>query len=195
MVKIRQNFHHKNMKKSLLILSVILLLFLARGEASAYEQASGSSASLNSFVAENEIDNREKVLRDYLISRNSPLAPHAGTFIATADKYNLDWRLVVSISGLESGFGKHQPTGSHNGWGWGYSNGTVKHFHSWDEAIEEISYGLRHRYLKEIPYSDPYIIGPTYAASPTWAVRVTNFMNQIEIYRQNNAKSALALAL
>lgn len=184
------------MKKSLLIFSVLLLLFLTGGEANAQYLASGSSASLNSLVmSENEIDNREKMLKEFLISRNSPLADHAGTFIKTADKYNLDWKLVVSISGLESGFGKNQPAGSHNGWGWGYNNGSVKHFTSWDEAIEEISYGLRNRYLKEIPYSDPYIIGPTYAASPTWAVRVTNFMNQIERYRQNNAKSSLALAL
>lgn len=183
------------MKKSLLFLSVLLLLFLNRGEASAYEQSSGSSATLTSYIDEVEIDNREKILREFLVSRNSPLAPHAGTFIKAADEHNLDWRLVVSISGLESGFGKHQPAGSHNGWGWGYNGGTVKHFHSWDEAIEEISYGLRHRYLKEIPYSDPYVIGPNYAASPTWAVRVTNFMNQIEAYRQSNATSTLALAL
>lgn len=178
-----------------LIFGFIIFAFICGGEALAYEQASGSSATLNNEIARVKIDNRARILEKFLLDRKSPLAPHANTFVEAADKYNLDWRLVASIAGLESSFGIHQPAGSHNGWGWGYNNGTVKHFDSWDEAIEEISKGLRENYLKDRPYSDPYIIGPTYAASPTWAVRVTNFMNQIEYYKINNAATTLALAL
>lgn len=182
------------MKKVLIILVAISLLAISRGQAYA-QVASGSSAELVSPVTLRAVDNRAQILRDYLIMKNSPLAPHAQTFIDSADKYNLDWRLVVSISGLESGYGKHQPAGSHNGWGWGYSGGTVKHFETWDEAIEEISRGLRQNYLKDRTESDPYVIGPTYAASPTWAIRVTGFMNQLEAYRMRNAKFTLALSL
>lgn len=175
-----------------LVLSIFMLLAMG-SEASAQTIASGSSAKLKSPIIENEFDHRARVLQDFLSEQNSPLAEHADTFIHTADKYNLDWRLVVSIAGLESGFGKHRPIGSHNGWGWGYNNGTVKHFESWDEAIEEISRGIRENYLYDREDSDPYVIGPKYAASPTWAQRVTYFMNNIETYRINNAVSTLTL--
>ena len=183
------------MKKSLLIIFGFLVLsYLGRGSAMA-NYTPGSSAKLKSEVVKSETDHRAQILESYLKDIDSPLAPHAGKFVETADKYNLDWKLVVSIAGLESGYGKHQPTGSYNGWGWGYNNGSVKYFVSWDEAIEEISRGLRQGYLKEIEESDPYIIGPTYAASPTWAVRVAYFMDKLEGYRTRNATSTLTLAL
>lgn len=184
------------MKKFPLILTVLILLFLGSvSDAGAYRLASGSSAALKTEVSITQPDPRIKVLEDYLNEYDSPLAPHAKSFVEASDKYNLDWRLLVSIAGLESGYGKHLPANSHNGWGWGYNNGTVKHFVSWDVAIEEISRGLREGYLKEIEYSDPYIIGPTYASSPTWAVRVTHHMDKIEGYKMRNATSTLALTL
>lgn len=183
------------MKKSLTILTLVILLLLTSKSNASAQAASGSSAALVSPIIVNPMDNRAQILKDYLTLQGSPLADSAQTFIDSADKYNIDWKLVVSISGLESGYGKHQPANSYNGWGWGYSNGSVKHFTSWDEAIEEISKGLRENYLKEDMKSDPYLIGPKYAASPTWAVRVTGFMNQLEAYKMRNAKSTLALAL
>ena len=183
------------MKKSLLIIFGFLVLIFASAQSAMASYTPGTSAKLLSEVVVKKHDHRAQILEAYLNDYGSPLAPHANTFVETADKYNLDWRLVVSISGLESGYGKHQPLGSHNGWGWGYNNGTVKHFASWDEAIEEISRGLREGYLKEIEQSDPYIIGPTYAASPTWAVRVAYFMDRLEGYRHRNATSTLTLAL
>lgn len=180
--------------RKLIFLTVILALFtFSKGESFAFENASGSSATLKSPFVEQEVDHRAKILKEFLEQYNSPLAPHANTFIESADKHNLDWRLVASIAGLESTFGKHRPIGSHNGWGWGYNNGTVLHFESWDAAIEEISRGLRENYLFDREESDPYVIGPKYAASPTWAQRVTYFMNQIETYRINNSVSTLTL--
>ena len=184
------------MKKFPIILIVaVVLLLKAHGTSLAYNQASGSSAVLVSPIMVKPMDNRAQILRDYLNMQGSPLADSAQTFVDSADRYNLDWKLVASIAGLESTYGKHTPAGSYNGWGWGYSNGTVKHFDSWDEAIEEISKGIRQNYLKDNLESDPYMIGPTYAASPTWATRVTYFMNQIDAYKSRNAKSTLALAL
>lgn len=171
-----------------------MLILLSTGHAMA-NFTPGASAMLRSDIVENEPDHRAQILESYLDANGSPLAPHAKTFVQQADKYNLDWRLLVSIAGLESTYGKHIPANSYNGWGWGYNNGTVKHFSSWDEAIEEISRGLREGYLKEVEGSDPYTIGPTYAASPTWAVRVTYFMNRLEEYKARNATSTLALTL
>ena len=170
------------MKKFQIISLAILLLFLSKGDSLAFGEASGSSAVLNSTIEDKT-------------PYNSPLASYASDFVKSADKYNLDWRLVASIAGLESTFGKHVPASSYNGWGWGIYGNNVTRFNSWEDGIETISKGLRERYLGENPESNPYIIGPTYAASPSWAQRVTFFMNRMEAYRIRNAKSTLALAL
>ncbi|OGH47155.1 MAG: hypothetical protein A3A51_02030 [Candidatus Levybacteria bacterium RIFCSPLOWO2_01_FULL_39_10] len=185
------------MKLSLTIFILFILLLTSTGASYAYDQSttSAQSAKLASVVEVRQVDNRAEVLRDFLALYNSPLAPYAEDFVDSADRYNLDWRLVASIAGLESGFGKNIPTDSYNGWGWGIYGDNVKRFNSWEEGIETISKGLRENYLGENPESNPYLIGPKYAASPTWAQRVAFFMNKIEQYRVNNAKSTLALAL
>lgn len=171
------------------------MLILSTGDSYAHFPASGSSAKLESDLIPMVLDERAKILEGFLQEYDSPLAPYAGDFIKYADEYDLDWRLVASIAGLESTFGKRIPYNSYNGWGWGVYGDNVIRFESWSEGIETISAGIRTRYLKNGQYSDPYVIGPTYAASPTWAVRVTFFMNKMEEYRLKNAKSTLALAL
>ena len=183
------------MKKILTIISISILLLISTGKSYAVEQASGSSATLESTVAPKSFDNRVEVLEGFLLQYDSPLAPYANDFIKYADKYSLDWRLVASIAGLESTFGKHIPVNSYNGWGWGVYGDNVIRFATWPDGIETISKGLRERYLKDRQESDPYFIGPTYAASPTWAQRVSYFMEKMEEYRLRNAKSTLALAL
>ena len=40
------------------------------------------------------------------------------------------------------------------------------------KLLKKFQKDLEKTILKRIEESDPYIIGPTYAASPTWAVRV-----------------------
>ncbi len=175
-------------------IAVILLLLLGRGYSYAFEEA-GASATLDSPVVEKQPDQRVKILEGFLQEFDSPLAENAQDFIRTADQYNLDWKLVASIAGLESTFGKQIPYNSYNAWGWGVYGNNVIRFTSWTQGIETISKGLRERYLKEKIESDPYFIGPTYAASPTWAQRVSYFMNKMEEYRIQNAKSTLALAL
>ncbi|MBI2621595.1 MAG: glucosaminidase domain-containing protein [Candidatus Levybacteria bacterium] len=186
------------MKKFQAIVSfvlVILMLSKVSGDSYAFEQASGSSATLNPTITQKPVDNRTEILEGFLESYGSPLAPYAADFVESADKYSLDWRLVASIAGLESTFGKNIPYNSYNGWGWGVYGNNVIRFASWSEGIETISKGLRQNYLGENPDSNPYLIGHRYAASPTWAQRVTFFMNRIEAYRLRNGKSTLALAL
>ncbi len=177
-----------------LVFSFAFLLFISKGESYAAQLAFASSASLKSEVAKLPFDNRVEVLESFLAEYDSPLAPFASDFIKYADRYSLDWRLVASIAGLESTFGKNIPYNSYNGWGWGVYGDNVIRFSSWSEGIETISKGLREGYLKDREYSDPYFIGPTYAASPTWAQRVTFFMVKMEEYRLRNGKSTLALA-
>lgn len=154
-----------------------------------------TSAKLININNSYESDPRVKILTQYLTKHDSPLVDSAHTFVEAADKYNLDWKLVASISGLESSFGIHIPYNSYNGWGWGVYGDNVIRFKSWDEAIWTISQALREKYLKDNPISDPYLIGPTYASSPTWAVRVDSIMNQIHEFEVLNAKDQLSISI
>jgi hypothetical protein len=137
----------------------------------------------NSFVT---TDPRVLALRQYLIDYNSPMYPYAGVFISEADKYGLDWRLLVAISGVESAFGRLIPPGSHNGWGWkGDPTRDWSHFTSWTHAIEVITAGLALGYGIELT---PFQIEPTYCPpcgrtpSHPWANGVTRFMNEMDEY-------------
>lgn len=129
------------------------------------------------------VDKRAQVLKDYLVKYNSPLENNAQDFIDAADQYGLDWRLVVSIAGVESTFGKNIP-GGFNGWGWGVYGDNAIYFKSWREAIYTISRGLRENYVDR-GYTEPYSMNKIYAASPNWGRNVTFFMNDLEKYTQN----------
>lgn len=147
-----------------------------------------SAATFNPSEDELKTDNRAKILKAFLQKWDSPLAEHAQTFVDSADRYNLDWKFVAAISGLESGFGKAIPVGSYNGWGWGIYGDNTHSFQSWDDGIETVSKGLRTRYIGEGKKGDIYAIGKMYASSPTWAVRVQGFMNQIDRFAQDFEK-------
>ena len=141
-------------------------------------EATGKLASSVSMV-----DTRVEKLRMFLEFHSSPLARDAQHFIEEADRLSLDWRLVPAIAGTESTFGKHVPTSSYNGWGWGIptgaSSGVV--FASWEEGITRVSEGLKHTYVDRGARSVESI-GRIYAASPHWATRVRFFMEKIESF-------------
>jgi len=164
-----------------LILSLILLSNIS--PVYAQEFSAGSSAALLKPSNQKTSDSRVRILREYLEKYNSPLVPYAGTFVENADKYNLDWKLVAAISGVESTFGREIPNDSYNGWGWGIYGDNMIRFSSWTEGIQTISEGLRTKYMNQWGAKDVYQIGKLYAASPTWAQRVEYFMNSIEDYK------------
>jgi len=129
-------------------------------------------------------DPRIIAMEEFLESYDSPLTPHSRTFINEADQYGLDWRLVASISGVESAFGELIPPGSYNGWGWkGDPTQEWSHFSGWDEAIATVTRGLALGYGITLT---PFDIEPTYCPpcgrnpEHAWANGVTNYMNQLE---------------
>ena len=132
-----------------------------------------------------KVDPRTKILKAYLAKYHSPLEDNAADFIEAADKYDLDWRLLPSITGVESTFGKHVPGGSdpkytsYNGWGWGVYGTQAIYFKSWREGIFSVSEGLRKNYVGK-GLTDPYQINRVYAASPTWGAHVTYFLNDLD---------------
>lgn len=176
-----------------LLSSVTTLSFPTK--VSANTAATSAVLSTPNELLEKADDNRAQILREYLEKRNSPLAPYAKTFINEADKNDLDWRLVASISGLESSFGIHIPAYSFNGWGFGIYGDNVKRFESWDEGISVVSKALREDYMNKWGAENVYDIGKRYAASPTWAVRVQYFINSIDEFEKDKSRTTLALSL
>lgn len=181
------------MKKIILFLTLIFLL--SNSNVFADEKASGSSAKIQIKIEDSTPDYRVKVLESYLKQYDSPLTPQARTFVRYADQYNLDWRLVAAISGVESTFGQQIPYNSYNGWGWGIYGTNSIYFASWDDAIKTVSQGLRQNYIDRWGATNVYEIGRFYAASPTWASRVDYLMGTIADFELRNPQSTLSLSL
>ena len=184
------------MGKILVVISTLFLIALFSGKGVyAAEIAAGSSAALLKPIVEKAPDSRTAILRNFLKQYNSPLTPFASTFVEIADKYNLDWKLVAAISGVESTFGRQIPHESFNGWGWGVYGTNVIRFSSWDDGIETVSEGLRTNYLNKWGARDVYEIGRFYAASPTWAQRVDYFMRKIDELKDKKLAQSLSISL
>ena len=182
------------MKTLFLLILLIVIALISNGKTYA-QNASGSSASLESTLSVKKEDIRVKIISSFLEKHSSPLAYYAKDFVQTADLYDLDWRLVASISGVESTFGKHIPYNSYNGWGWGVYGNNVIYFSSWTDGIETVSRGLRENYINKWGATDVYEIGRIYAADPNWASKVDFFMQKITEFQYQNLTNDLSISL
>jgi len=131
-------------------------------------------------------DARTIAMFNFLIDYNSPMYPNAQTFIDEADKYGLDWRLVASISGVESAFGRLISPNSYNGWGWkGDPTQEWSHFTDWDDGISTVTERLALGYGTNMT---PYQIEPIYCPpcgatqAHAWANGVQGYMNALNLY-------------
>ena len=184
------------MGKILTVISTLIFIFsITSNNVFAAEFSAGSSAALLKPIGEKTPDSRVKILKDFLGQYNSPLVPNAGDFVEIADKYNLDWKLVAAISGVESTFGHQIPYQSYNGWGWGIYGDNMIRFSSWTQGIETVSEGLTTNYLNKWGAKDVYEIGRFYASSPTWAQRVEYFMRKIDEFKNQKLAVSLSLSL
>lgn len=184
------------MLKTLVFSLIIALVLILSSEKPALAQTKLARPSASFTVSyEAQKDNRAEILAAFLNQYDSPFADQAHIFVREADKYDLDWRFVAAISGVESTFGKRYPEGSYNAWGWGIY-GTNRHgFASWEDAISTISRELRERYMNKWGATDVYAIGNYYAASPTWASRVTFFMDRMSTFEATYTSSELPISL
>ena len=124
-----------------------------------------------------QMDKRAKILADYFAKYNSPFEYHAQDFIDAADNFGVDWKLVPSISGVESTFGKQ--TYGYNAWGWGIYGDNRLNFNSWRNGIFTVTGGLKEGYIDQ-GLTDPYSMNRKYAASPAWGWKVDFFMKDLE---------------
>lgn len=182
------------MKYTIVLLGTLISLLCIPSSVNADNKISQQSAKLTSPVYHKDT-RRERVLREYLTKYDSPLAKHSHVFVEQADNYDLDWRLLVAISGVESTFAKHYPYQSYNAWGWGIYGDNMIVFKSWDDAITTISKELRQRYVNTWKAEDVYQIGRYYAASPTWAQRVAYFLNDIETFDREQNQLRLPISI
>jgi transcriptional regulator with XRE-family HTH domain len=96
---------------------------LARGAAILFLLDQAVSAPAQTAVAAqstvHQDDPRFHAIRNFFLSRKCPIVTLSAEFLAAADRFNLDWRLLPSIALLESGGGKVAPGGNPLGWGSG----------------------------------------------------------------------------
>mgnify|MGYP001575820027 FL=1 len=179
-----------------LFIFIILIFIFSKTQAYAFENSSKSSAFFASEVKKNEAnDEKIRILKSFLEANNSPLSSSAKTFVDEAERYDIDWRMIAAISGVESSFGLAIPANSYNAWGWGVYGDNVIRFASWDDGIATISQGIRERYMNQRGARNTYEIGATYASSPTWAQRVEFYMEKIENYIALNPSDGLSISL
>lgn len=127
---------------------------------------------------------RPVILREFLRSYHSPLAPHSDLILSVSQEFGLDWRLLTAIAGAESTFGRNAPENCFNAWGWGiHSRGTLC-FESWPEGIRTVGRGLRDKFLADGLTTIDQIMARYAPISlengGSWARAVTYFMEELE---------------
>lgn len=182
----------------MLFVLFFLMILLIPHPADASEKAKSVSAE---FATTSEqlpplhIDNRPEVLKRFLELYDSPLAVEAQTFVDEADKNHIDWKLLPAISGVESTFGLAVPSHCPNAWGYNIYAGHTRCFTDYKEAIQVISYDIRHLYINQWEATNIYSLGRLYAASPTWAQRVNMYMGQIDDFNSKISTPTLPISL
>lgn len=134
------------------------------------------NSMLTGKLTHNEYLVKKVVIYNMLEKHNSPMLKEADSFIKACITYNINCYLLPSISGLESSFGKAMINETYNPFGWG--GGTI-YFKSWEDAYMTVAQGLKNNYLEKGALTINEI-APIYAASPTWAERVSYFLSKFE---------------
>jgi hypothetical protein len=125
-----------------------------------------------SRVSEVHQDARVGAVRGFFERAGCPAREYSQVFLAAADNYQLDWRLLPSISFVESTGGKAAPHNNIFGW----DNGRSR-FSSPTAAIWGVAYQLGQSKL----YRDRSLnqLLAIYNPNPGYAARVKSIMSQI----------------
>jgi len=85
--------------------------------------------------------NEIKRVQTFLQRYHSPMAGNAKDFVDASVRYKINYKVLPSISGVESTFGKNIAPGSYNAWG--YMCGShVCYFDSFKEGIYKVAQTL-----------------------------------------------------
>ena len=124
--------------------------------------------------AEAHQDTRLDAVRGFFEKTGCPAREYSQAFLDAADDYSLDWRLLPSISFVESTGGKAAPHNNIFGW----DNGRSR-FSSPTAAIWGVAYQLGHSKL----YRDRSLnqLLALYNPNPGYAAKVKSAMQQIAV--------------
>ena len=123
-------------------------------------------------VPEFRIDQRLGKLRRFFQHSGCPARDYAHVFLQASDAYNLDWRLLPSLSYVESTGGKS----AHGNNLFGWDNGKA-HFPTPTAGIHEVGYQLSHATMYRA--KDLNHLLATYNPSEAYTRRVKSVMRQI----------------
>ena len=117
-------------------------------------------------------DHRLAKLRAFFGKADCPAKEYSTDFLTAADRYALDWRLLPSISYLESTGGKSARNNNMFGWDSGRAS-----FRSARAGIQEVGYRLTHSYIYRSKTLDQLLA--IYNPSANYAQKVKYVMAQI----------------
>lgn len=123
-------------------------------------------------VPQSRKDPRLETLRSFFHKFDCPAVEYSSEFLEVADDNGLDWRLLPSISYVESSGGKAARNNNLFGWDSGRAEFTTP-----EEGIHEVGYSLAHSEL----YKDKDLDGllATYNPVAEYVAKVKSVMRQI----------------
>ena len=117
-------------------------------------------------------DPRLKSIRTFFEKFNCPAWRYSAVFLEAADNYELDWRLLPSISYIESTGGKAARNNNLFGW-----NSGRTHFPTTSAGIHTVGYRLSHSELYRDKNLDQLLA--TYNPTEEYAAKVKSVMQRI----------------
>lgn len=123
-------------------------------------------------VADYRQDSRYSRLMKFFGKYECPIKNYAGVFLEAADRNELDWRLLPSLSFVESAGGKAAPFNNLFGWQSGKA-----HFASIASGIQTVGFQLAHGRAYRAKSLDGVLA--TYNPTGNYAQRVKAVMAQI----------------
>lgn len=143
------------------------------------------SPSVITAQEKEDLKNKADAIDTFLTKRGSVLAGYGAKFVEEAEKNDIDWRLLVSIAGRETTFGRNMcknPKAPNNPFGWGSCKIGFK---SIDESIEKVSASLggnsestAHHYSGKTTYQ---ILRKYNSVIPNYPKEVERIMNMIKV--------------
>ncbi len=129
-------------------------------------------------------DARPFIVAAFLERYKSPMTPHDhyGKFIVeTADKYDVDYRLIPAIMMQESNLCKNAPEGTFNCLGFGiHSRGTLG-FENYEASIERATRELKANYIdRGLTTPEKIMTKYTPSSNGSWAESVNQWIAEME---------------
>ena len=137
-------------KNYLFFVLIFFMLFGSTAFVPANKHITTSQASLHMAYGSAANVPLSQFLDAYLTQQGSPLAGQGNAFVSSGQKYDVDPRLIVAISGAETSFGTklgcYTQSGNiapnpYNAWNWFYQ-GCPSPFNSWADGIDAVTKGI-----------------------------------------------------